>query len=139
MFFVNKSNNEEVVELIYSGAGFCIVIDQETTIDSEDKNPVGKILKYGKKDLKKNFRKIKASHKIVLMKAVNETQKNQVIETFETDKIGIMDYTEDYVENQKYIDRQEEIEKQTEADRVRMMKELADDYNPNGIKIKEDA
>ncbi len=138
MFFVNKSNNEDVVELIYSGTGFCIVIDQISTLENMDKNPVGKILKYGKKELKKHFRKVKENHKIVLMSPVNETQKNQVIETFETDKIGIMAYTEDYVENQKYLERQEEIEKQTEADRIRMMKTLADDYNPNGISIKED-
>lgn len=137
MFFVNKSNNNEVVELIYSGAGFCIVIDQESTMNSTDKNPVGKILKYGKKDLKKNFRKVKYNHKIILMSPINETQKEQVIETFKTDKIGIMDYTEDYVENQKHLDRIEEIEKQTEADRVRMMKSLADDYMPNGITIKD--
>ena len=128
MFFINKSNNEEVVELIYSGAGFCIVIDQESTLETEGLNPVGKVLKYGKKELKKNFRKIKFNHKNVKMEPVNETQKSQVIETFETDKIGIMDYTDDYIENHKFLERQEEIAKQSDADRRRMMKELADDY-----------
>ncbi len=137
MFFANKSNNEEVIELIYSGTGFCIVIDQKATLESKDRNPVGKVLKYGKKELKKHFRKVKANHKIVLIEAINDTMKAQVIETFETDKIGIMDYTEDYIEDKKYLDRQEEIAKQSEADRIRMMKELADDYNPNGISVKD--
>ena len=136
MFFVNKSDREEIVELIYSGSGFCIVIDQIETLQSDDKNPVGKILKYGKKELKKYFKKIKAEHKAVLIEPINDTMKQQVISTFDTDKVGIMNYTEDYVDNKRYLDRKEEIEKQTEADRVRMLKELADDYNPNGISVQ---
>jgi hypothetical protein len=137
MFFVNKHDREEVVELIYSGVGFCIVIDQTETLNNKDGNPVGKILKYGKKELKKHFKKVKADNKAVKIEPINDTMKEQTIETFEIDKIGIMEYTEDYVENKKYLDRQEEIAKQTEADRIRMMKELADDYNPNGVKIKD--
>jgi hypothetical protein len=130
MFLVNKSNNEEVIELIYSGAGFCIVIDQEDSLLAG--NPVGRIVRYGKKELKKKFKKIKPEHKYVKMKPINEEQKVQTIETFNVDKIGIMTYTEDYIEKNKYLDRREEIAKQTEADRVRLLKELADDYNPNG-------
>lgn len=137
MFFASKHDKDEVVELIHSGAGFCIVIDQQETLNSKEKNPVGKILKHGKKELKKHYRKVKADNKVVLMPETNDTMKAQVIETFEIDKIGILQYTEDYVENSKYLERKEEIEKQTEADRIRMMKELADDYNPNGISIKE--
>ena len=134
MFFVNKSNNEEVVELIYSGPGFCLVIDQEDTLKAG--NPVGRIIRIGKKELKKSYKKLKETHKYVKMEAVSEDMKQQTIETFDTDKIGIMSYTEDYVDNKKHLDRMEEIEKQTEADRVRMLKELADDYNPNGIVMK---
>jgi hypothetical protein len=131
MFFVNKSNNNEVIELIYSGVGFCIVIDQEETLNSNDKNPVGKILKYGKKELKKHFRKIKNNHKIVHIQPISEEMKKHVIDSFEVDKIGLLQYTEDYIENKKQLDRQEEIQKQTEAERRRLMKELADDFDPN--------
>lgn len=137
MFFVNKSNKEEIVELIYSGVGFCIVIDQEESLKSEDKNPFGKVLRQGKKEFKKKFRKLKQDHKSILIEPINQTMKEQVIETFNTDKIGIMDYSEDYIENQKNLDRKEEIEKQTEADRVRLLKTLADDYKPNGIILQE--
>jgi hypothetical protein len=131
MFFVNKSNNNEVIELIYSGVGFCIVIDQEETLNSNDKNPFGKILKYGKKELKKHFRKIKNNHKIVHIQPISEEMKKHVIDSFEVDKIGLLQYTEDYIENKKQLDRQEEIQKQTEAERRRLMKELADDFDPN--------
>ena len=137
MHFVNKQDREEVVELIYSGVGFCIVIDQIQTLESKEQNPVGKILRHGKKDFKKLFKKIKSDNRAVKMKLLTESQKEQVIETFETDKIGILDYSEDYIENQKYLDRQDEIQKQTEAQRVRMMKELADDYMPNGISVQQ--
>ena len=136
MFFVNKSNKEEIVELIHSGDGFCIVIDQIETLASKDKNTVGKILRFSKKELKKKFRKIADGHKMVMLLPIDDTMKKQVIDTFNTDQVGILDYTEDYIENQKYLDKQEEIEKQTEGDRVRMLKELADDYNPNGISVE---
>ena len=136
MFFVNKSNNDEVVELIYSGTGFCLVIDQEDTLKAG--NPVGRIVRYGKKELKRNYKKIKADHKYVKMEPIDEDRKAQTIEQFDTDKVGIMTYTEDYVDNQKHLDRMEEIEKQTEADRVRMLKELADDYCINGISVQQD-
>jgi hypothetical protein len=131
MFFVNKSNNDEVIELIYSGPGFCIVIDQEESLNSE--NPVGKIIKYGKKELKKHYRKLKNNHKYVKMEPISEEMKEYIIESFEVDKIGILEYTEDYIENQKFLDRQEEIQKQTEAERRRLMKELADDFDPNKL------
>ena len=39
-----------------------------------------------------------------------------------------MYYTEEYIDNNKYLERKREIERQTEADRARMLKELADDY-----------
>lgn len=136
MFFVNKQDRQDVIELIYSGTGFCIVIDQQQTLETADKNPQGKILKYGKKELKKYFRKVKPDNKIVQMNPISDEMKQQVIDTFETDKIGLMLYTEDYIENDKYLSRKEEIEKQTEADRVRLLKTLADDYNPNGISVQ---
>jgi len=129
MFFVNKRDNKDVIELIYNGVGFCIVIDQEMTLESG--NPVGRILKYGKKELKKHYKKLKNGHKSILMPEVSEENKEMIIEEFETDKIGIMQYTEEYIENKKYLDRQEEIKKQTEAERRRMMKQLADDFDPN--------
>lgn len=134
MFFVSKKDKDEIVELVHSGAGFCIVVDQRETI--ENKNPIGRILKYGKKDLKRNFRKIKENHRSIKVEPLTQEAKKHIIETFENDKIGIMNYTEDYIENNKLLDRQEEIKKQKEADRKRLMKELADDFNPNGIKVK---
>ena len=137
MFFVNKVDREEIVELIYSGTGFCIIVDQRETLNHPGNDPVGRILRFGKKDLKRNYKKIKSEHKTVLVEPLSEEMKEEIINTFEVDKIGILNYTEDYVEHKKYLERQEEIAKQSEADRIRMMKELADDYNPNGIKIKE--
>lgn len=137
MFFVNKIDREEIIELVYSGQGFCIIVDQKETLGHPENNPTGRILRLGKKDLKRNYKKIKQEHKTVLVAPLGEAMKEQIIETFELDKIGILTYTEDYIESKKYLDRKEEIEKQTEADRIRMMKELADDYNPNGITIKE--
>jgi len=134
MFFVNKSDNEDVIELIYSGIGFCIVIDQQETLKSESKLPYGRIIKHGKKELKKKYKKLKDNSKYILIDPIDEYRKQEVINTFETDKIGILEYTEDYIENQKLLDKAEEIQKQSEADRIRMLKELADDYCHNGIK-----
>lgn len=134
MFYVNKSNQEEVVELIYSETGVVIVIDQVDTLKAG--NPVGRIIKKGKKAFKKDYKK--ASDKVVKMPETSESEREHIIETFVTDKAGILTYTEDYVENKKYLDRQEEMEKQTEAERVRLMKTLADDYNPNGVSVQQD-
>ena len=136
MFFVNKSNSSEVIELISSGAGYCIVIDQEDTLMSENKNHCGRIIKTGKKELKKAYKKIKDTSPLIKMKPIEEELKNVIIDQFNTDKVGILEYSEEYVESKKYLDRQEEISKQSEADRRRMMKQLADDYNPN-FKPKE--
>lgn len=128
MFYIKKSDSKEIVELIYSGNGFCIIIDQRETLLSEDKNPIGRILRYGKKEFKKHYRKIKPDHKNVLIKPIKDEIKEQIISTFDTDRIGIMYYTEEYIDNNKYLERKREIERQTEADRARMLKELADDY-----------
>ena len=133
MFYSNKQNNEEVVELIYSEQGVVIVIDQADTIKSNQ--PVGRIIKKGKKQFKKDFKK--ASERYIKMEPIDDERKQEVINTFITDKIGILKYTEDYIETNKKYDRLEEINKQTEAQRIRMMKTLADDYNPNGIVMKD--
>ena len=135
MFLVNKSDNEEVIELIYSGTGFCIVVDQIDTLEAG--NPIGRIIRTGKKVLKKNYKKLKLGHRLILINSTTEDQKDKIIETFETDKIGILQYTEEYIDKSKYLDRIEETKNQSEADRRRMMKELADDYNPNGISVSQ--
>ena len=55
MFYIKKSDSKEIVELIYSGNGFCIIIDQRETLLSEDKNPIGRILRGTVKKSLKNI------------------------------------------------------------------------------------
>lgn len=122
MFYVNKKDNEEVVELIYSESGFCIVIDQRDTLMSG--NNVGRLIRMGKKQFKKDFKK--ASPRFVKIKAVNEYEKQEVIDSILTDKYGIINHTEEYVERKKLADRREYFEDLSDEDYEASLIELAD-------------
>jgi hypothetical protein len=122
LFYVNKKNKEEVVELIYSEAGVCIVVDQQDTLMSG--NPVGRIIRKGKKQFKKDYKK--ASPKFIKIEPTDEYKKKEIIEHFMTDKFGIMNYTEDYVERMKYADRKEYFENLSDEEYKKSLEDLAD-------------
>jgi hypothetical protein len=122
LFYVNKKNTEDVVELIHSEAGVCIVVDQQDTLMSG--NPSGRILRMGKKQFKKTFKK--ASTKFIKIEPTDEYKKKEIIEHFMTDKFGIMNYTEDYVERMKYTDRKEYFENLSDEEYEKSLEDLAD-------------
>jgi hypothetical protein len=122
LFYVNKKDKEEVLELIHSETGVCIVVDQQDTLMSG--NPVGRIIRKGKKQFKKDYKK--ASPKFVKVEPTNEHQKNEILEQFKTDKIGILNYTEDYVESYKKFDRKEYFEDMSEEEYKKSLEDLAD-------------
>ena len=122
MFYINKRNKQEVVELIHSEAGTIIVVDQQETL--KNGTPVGRIIRKGKKEFKKDYKK--ASTKFVQVDPINEHQKKEIVEQFTNDKIGILSYTEDYVESFKNHDRNEYFENMSEEDYKKSLEEMAD-------------
>ena len=120
MFYVNKK--EDVVELIYSEQGIVIVVDQQDSLMAG--NPIGRIIKTGKKQFKKDFKK--ASDKFIKMDTVNKIQKEEIINTFLTDKYGIINHSEEYIERMKYSDRKEYFEGIDEETYNNTLKEFAD-------------
>jgi hypothetical protein len=122
LFYVNKKNTEDVVELIHSEAGVCIVVDQQDTLMSG--NPSGRILRMGKKQFKKTFKK--ASTKFIKIEPTDEYKKKEIIEHFMIDKFGIMNYTEDYVERMKYADRKKYFGNLSDEEYEKSLEDLAD-------------
>jgi len=127
MFYVNKSDKDDVIELISSGQGYCIVIDQKDTLEAM--KPIGRVLKYSKKEFKKRYKKLKDNHKLIQIPKLNEEDKAFIIEEIERDKIGILQYTEDYVERKKHLDYQEDtlkLKKMSKKERDEYLKEFMD-------------
>ena len=84
----------------------------------------GSIIKGSKRILKKRgYKKTKESFEI------NEEMKykiQDILETYKTDKIGILNYTEDYLAKQELKDRQEYFENLSEEEYQKNLEELKD-------------
>lgn len=129
MFYKNKET-KKVVFLIHSDSKRTIVFEY----NEEGVTDGGIVMDYTKKDFKKNYIKFKKCSFI----APEEEAKKLILDDYETNRYAYDNNFDEYIDNKKYLDRQEEISKQTEADRVRMLKELADDYDPN-FKMKKES
>ena len=116
---LNEDNSYDIIEIISSGVGYSIIVEHPIV---EGKKVTGKIIKLSKKQFKKKYKKIKNCN----FEPLNEEIKKEIIDNFETDKIGILHYSEEYVENSKL----NEIKQQTDAEIARNRKILADDYIP---------
>ena len=127
MFYKNKET-KTIVFLVHSDSKRTIVFEYK---DDGIANS-GIIMDYTKKEFKRKYIKFKKCE----FAEPDEDSKKLILDDYETNKYAYDNNFDEYIENKKYLDRQEEIEKQTEADRVRMLKELADDYDPN-FKSKE--
>jgi len=128
LFYKNKET-KDVVYLVKSDSKRSIVFEYK----EDGVTTGGKILDYTKKEFKKSFVKFKKC----AFTEPEDTMKKVILDDYETNKYAYDHNFDEYIDNKAYLDRKEEIEKQTEADRTRMMKELADDYNPNGIKVND--
>jgi len=129
LFYKNKET-KETVYLVKSDSKKSIIFEY----DDDGITTGGKILSYTKRDFKKNYVKDKKC----TFAAPDENMKQTILQDYETNRYAYDNNFDEYIEDRKYQDRKEEIEKQTEADRRRMLKELADDYNPNGIKVPQE-
>jgi len=128
LFYKNKET-KETVYLVKSDSKKSIIFEY----NDDGITTGGKILSYTKRDFKKNYVKDKKC----TFAAPDENMKQTILQDYETNRYAYDNNFDEYIEDRKYQDRKEEIEKQTEADRVRMLKTLADDYNPNGITIND--
>lgn len=126
MFYKNKET-KETVYLVKSDSKRSIIFEYKT-----EETSGGKILDYNKKE----FKKIYIKNKKCNFTKPEENMIKTILDDYETNRYAYDNHFEEYVESSKYLDRKEDIERQTEADRVRLLKTLADDYKPNGIKIK---
>jgi len=129
LFYKNKET-KDTVYLVKSDSKKSIIFEY----DENGTTTGGKILSYTKRDFKKNYVKDKKC----TFAAPDENMKQTILQDYETNRYAYDNNFDEYIEDRKYQDRKEEIEKQTEADRRRMLKELADDYNPNGIKVPQE-
>jgi len=128
MFYKNKET-KDVVFLVRSDSKRSIIFDYT----KEGTTSAGRILEMNKKMFKKQYIKFKKCE----FDIPSEDMQKVILDDYDTNRYAYDNNMEEYVEYKKYLDRKEEIEKQTEADRRRLIKELADDYNPNGIKVKD--
>jgi hypothetical protein len=128
LFYKNKET-KKIVYLVKSDNKRTIVFEY----DENGETSSGIIMDYTKKDFKKNYIKFKKC----TFTGPTDDMKELILTDYETNRYAYDNNFEDYIEERKYQDRKEAIEKQTEAQRVRMLKELADDYNPNGISVEQ--
>jgi len=128
MFYKNKET-KEIALVVKSDSKKTIIFEY----NEEGITTGGKILDMNKGVFKKHYVK----HKKCKFIKPDENMINTILNDYETNKYAYENNFEEYIEDRKYQDRKESIEKQTEADRVRMLKELADDYCPNGVSVEQ--
>jgi len=127
MFYKNKET-KKIVFLVHSDSRRTIVFEY----NEEGLTTGGIIMDYTKREFKKKYIKFKKCS----FTPPEENAKKLILDDYERNRYAYDNNFDEYIEDKKYKDRQEEIERQTEADRIRMLKELADDYDPN-FKMKE--
>jgi hypothetical protein len=128
LFYKNKET-KDVVYLVKSDNKRTIVFEYS----EEGQTSSGIIMDYNKKEFKKKYVKFKKCE----FTEPSEDMKQVILDDYDTNRYAYDNNFEEYVEDRRYQERKEAIEKQTEADRIRMLKELADDYNPNGVSIEQ--
>lgn len=127
MFYKNKET-KEIVYLVKSDNKRSIIFEY----DDNGQTTSGRIIKKPKREFKKEYIK----NKKCIFEKPEDKMVELVIEDYETNRYAYDNNFEDYIEEKKYLDRQEDIKRQTDADRVRLMKELADDYMPTKPKME---
>jgi hypothetical protein len=128
LFYKNKET-KQVVLVVKSDSKKTIIFEY----NNKGITNGGKILDLSKTEFKKHYVKYKKCKFL----EPDENMIKTILDDYETNKYAYENNFEEYIEDIKYQERKEAIEKQTEADRIRMLKELADDYNPNGVSIEQ--
>lgn len=128
MFYKNKET-KQIVLVVKSDSKKTIIFEY----NNEGITTGGKILDMNKSAFKKHFIK----NKKCTFARPDENMIKTILNDYETNRYAYDNNFDEYIEERKYQDRKEAIEKQTEADRRRMLKTLADDYDPNGIKVQK--
>ena len=116
MFYKNKET-KEIVYLVKSDSSKSIVFTYK-----DNTSNTGKILDYNKKEFKKHYIKFKKC----TFTPPEEGIQQVIINDYIKNKEAYCTDMENYIENKKLEERQKNLERQSEADRVRMLKELAD-------------
>jgi len=129
---MNKTNREDIVELLYSDADVCILVSHLET--KQNKEPSGRVVRKSKKELKKTYRKINQSK--VELPPVMESLKSTIIDTFLNVKNEILDNTKEYIDKQNYNLRKEYFDSMTEDEYIESLEELKDDYKSKEQKKK---
>ena len=108
---LNKEiNNYNIIELIYSGVGFSVIVEHPI----KNNKVSGKIVKLSKKQFKKKYKKIKKCK----YEPISEELKKEIIDNFNRDKLGILNYTEDYIEQDKLRERKKLTEEEIEINKL---------------------
>lgn len=122
MFYTNKRDKSEVVELIYSDSLLTVVIDQEDSLMKGE--PVGRIIKKNKKQFKKDYEK--SSGKFIRMSETPKEKIEFILNTIMPDKHGIINHTQEYVDRKNYLDRVEYFNSISDEDYNDNLKRYAD-------------
>ena len=99
MLYVHKKDKNDIKELLHSEPDFIIVLDKGKDIE----NPFGRVIKNNKKTFKRSYKKYKNKNKKV--KETSPEEKKEIVNEILRDKIGILEYTEDYIEQRKLQER----------------------------------
>jgi hypothetical protein len=136
LFYINKTNKQDIIELIYSDEKASVVVSQKDTL--ENGTPTGKIIRETKKELKKRYKKIKADHKLVKVQPVSDEDFDMIMETYKRDRYGILQHTENYIEKDKRLDYLEYHKNLSEEDYVDNLVKLSDSYQKTKNEGDED-
>jgi len=131
-FYMNKSNREDVIELLYSDSGACVIVSQSETLESGKAS--GRIIRKSKKELKKDYKK--ASPKYIKVNPVPEDMRDDIINIFIKDRTDILDNTEEYIQKKAYEQRQEYFASITEQEYLDSLEEFKDVYQEKELKKK---
>jgi hypothetical protein len=128
MFYVNKKDKTDIIEIIHSDNLVTIIVSHKKTKENPNGNPTGFIKKGSKKNIKNIYKK--ASEKITKdVIPVQEHIKREILDTYERDKLGITVYTEEYMDINKrweLAEERQELQSMTDEEYKSLLRTLAD-------------
>lgn len=131
---MNKQNRDDIIELLYSDSGACVIVSQIETL--EDGQPSGRIIRKSKKELKKTYKK--TNIKNVKVSPISDDIKQEIVNTFINDRSELLDNTKEYIAKRNLKDRQAYFESISDEEYLNSLEEFKDkDDKKKSIKIAQ--
>lgn len=131
---MNKQNRDDIIELLYSDSGACVIVSQIETL--EDGQPSGRIIRKSKKELKKTYKK--TNIKNVKVPPISDDIKQEIVNTFINDRSELLDNTKEYIAKRNLKNRQAYFESISDEEYLNSLEEFKDkDDKKKSIKIAQ--